>query len=89
MSLRVERSGTKQSQGFEFHLQSVTCLGLIVPTYLVVDCINSDWFVFFVASGDVALLRLYIPPKLMKSTSSTSPQQLSIPYKPKPLPLQV
>ncbi len=35
MSLRVERSETKQSQGFNAYLHSVTWLGLFVPTYLV------------------------------------------------------
>ena len=34
MSLRVERSETKQSQGFNTYLHSVTWLGLFVPTYL-------------------------------------------------------
>ena len=37
---------------------------------LVVDCINSDGYVFFQTSGDVAVLRLYNPSELMKRTTS-------------------
>ncbi|MEO1429962.1 MAG: hypothetical protein AAFV71_13030 [Cyanobacteria bacterium J06633_8] len=32
-------------------------------------CINSEWFVFSVTSGDVAMLRLYNPLKQMKRTT--------------------
>ena len=38
---------------------------------LVVDCINSDWFVFFITSGDVAVLRLYNPSEQMKRNTSS------------------
>ena len=34
MSLRVERSETKQLQGLEGYLHSITWFGLFVPTYL-------------------------------------------------------